>query len=79
MNKYEAIVVNDGHRYCIYRGFKSFDDAKRWIIERIKEREYATSDEVKATDFCFCAENVNLESKPFSVKCHGWTFQTRSI
>lgn len=54
--------------------FDSFDDAKRSIIHTIKRFEDEAETETSAENFCELAEDVNLESDEFSVRCEHWVF-----
>lgn len=50
--------------------FNSFDDAKTYIIDELKEREEneeENGNEETAENYCHCAESVNLETAEFSV------------
>lgn len=50
--------------------FDTFDEAKRYIIDEIKRAEDDagdSDDEELAEDLCALAEDINLESDPFSV------------
>lgn len=47
--------------------FETFDEAKRAIIDELKAAEDRAESEDEAEDFCSLAEDVNLESRPFSV------------
>lgn len=58
--------------------FSSFDDAKRsiiWDIKNLFEEEAQTEEE--AEDFCALAEEINLESNPFSLIVRGYCFWVR--
>ena len=46
--------------------FDSFDEAKRAIIDALKEAEDGAETEAEAEKFCHLAEDVNLESGPFA-------------
>lgn len=49
--------------------FETFDEAKRYIIDELKEQEDRhggeLEDEDSAATLCFAAEEANLESGPF--------------
>lgn len=49
-------------------GFATFDEAKRYIIEELKNMECTSGgygDQDLAEEYCHLAEDVNLESGPF--------------
>ena len=43
----------------------TFDEAKRCVIEDLKNAEDSALNETDAEDFCHMAEEVNLETGPF--------------
>lgn len=50
-------------------GFETFDEAKRFIIDELKSVEDSTAadgNETAAEEACSLAEDVNLESGPFT-------------
>lgn len=54
----------------------SFDDGKRYLIDRIKrEEEMRSSWEDEATDFCHLAEDVNLWSESFGPQSSEWVHE----
>jgi hypothetical protein len=55
-------------------GFADFDDARQWIVDALKTFEDDESDEDRATNYCHAAEEVNLESSPFSITVNGYAF-----
>jgi hypothetical protein len=48
--------------------FCTFDEAKRFIIDELKEQEDQTESESFAEIYCHEAERVNLNSRPFCVQ-----------
>lgn len=55
--------------------YDSFNEAKRsliWDIKNLLEEDAQTEEETE--DFCLLAEDVNLESGPFSLICWGYCF-----
>lgn len=59
---------------CEPSEFYSFDEAKRSIIHTIKRFEDEAETEEGAENFCELAEDVNLQSDEFSVRCENWVF-----
>jgi hypothetical protein len=51
--------------------FATFDEAKRYLIEAMKQAEEEAGDEETAESICHAAEDANLESGPFTTRTLG--------